>query len=58
MGSGIADVISLGLKELPNLDPFTNMTPIRDDDSTLELNTNAICNLTLDEIEGYQIYIK
>ena len=54
--AGIADAIRLGLKELPNLDPFSDIDPIMDDDSTLEVNTNvnAICNLTPDEIEGYR----
>ena len=35
---------------------ISDIDPIMDDDSTLEVNTNvnAICNLTPDEIEGYR----
>ena len=54
VASGIADAVRLGLKELPTLDPFSDIDPIIDDDSTVETNLNAICSLAPDEIEGYQ----
>ena len=39
---------------MPTLDPFSDIDPIIDDDSTVETNLNAICSLAPDEIEGYQ----
>ena len=54
VASGIADTVRLGLKELPTLDPFSDIDPIMDEDSTVETNLNAICSLAPDEIEGYQ----
>ena len=39
---------------MPTLDPFSDIDPIMDEDSTVKTYLNAICSLAPDEIEGYQ----
>ena len=53
--AGIADAVQLGLKALPSLDPFHDIDPLIDGcQFDVSNDVNAVCNLTTEQIEGYQ----
>ena len=52
--AGITDAIRLGSKNLPPFDPFHEIDPLLDDNTTESQQLQAICGLTLEEKQiGY-----
>ena len=51
--AGIADAVRLGSKALPSLDPFDDIDPLIEQ-FDVSTDINVVCNLTQEQLEGYQ----